>query len=274
MPKIAVDEKYRNLRQMASHPPKPNCMPSLLENLSLPCHKGGGTVMAPSSIDLTAMFLLGIFGTGHCIGMCGPLVVAFPGRTGRYRHHLAYHGGRLLTYTAIGAFMGAAGGGLGWVAKMSGGAPAVWIARSQVMFSLAAAGFLLLFGLGRIGLISEPRWLSVAEPHRIPGVGRLLRSQAAAETGRGLFVLGAMFGFLPCGLSFGAFARALGAGEAAAGAVLTAAFGAGTLPGLLLVGGGASAVARRYRKHSDILSGMLMIAMSLEIAADAVQTLW
>lgn len=248
--------------------------PSFLENLRIPCHKGGGIVMVPSSIDLTAMFLLGIFGTGHCIGMCGPLVIAFPGRTGRYSHHLAYHGGRLLTYTAIGAFMGAAGAGLGRVAAMTGGDPAVWIARSQVMFSLAAAGFLLLFGLGRLGMVSEPRWLSVAEPHRIPLFGRLLRSRTAAETGSGLFVLGAMFGFLPCGLSFGAFARALGAGEIGAGAVLTAAFGAGTLPGLLLVGGGASAVARRYRKHSDILSGILMIAMSLELAADAVQNLF
>ncbi|MCF8078608.1 MAG: sulfite exporter TauE/SafE family protein [Desulfobacterales bacterium] len=229
--------------------------------------------MAPSSIDLTAMFLLGIFGTGHCIGMCGPLVVAFPGRSGGYRHHLAYHGGRLLTYTAIGAIMGAAGAGLGWIAGMTGSDPALWITRSQVMFSLAAAGFLLLFGLGRIGLVQEPRWLSIAEPQKIPGLGRLLRSGAAAETWRGLFVLGAMFGFLPCGLSFGAFARALGAGNMAAGALLTAAFGAGTLPGLLLVGGGASAAARRYRKHSDILSGMLMIALSLELTADAVQTL-
>ncbi len=230
--------------------------------------------MAPSSIDLTAMFLLGIFGTGHCIGMCGPLVIAFPGRIGGYRHHLAYHGGRLLTYTAIGAVMGAAGAGLGWIAGMTGSDPALWITRSQVMFSLAAAGFLLVFGLGRIGLIQEPSWLSVAEPRRIPGLGRLLRSRAAAETWSGLFVLGAMFGFLPCGLSFGAFARALGAGNMGSGALLTAAFGAGTLPGLLLVGGGASAVARRYRKQSDILSGILMIAMSLELSADAVQTLW
>ena len=227
--------------------------------------------MPPSTTDLYAMFLLGILGTGHCIGMCGPLVFAFPAQSGKWIHHLAYHGGRLLTYTAVGAFMGAVGSGLGWIAGIAGGDPLLWIARSQLALSVVAAAFLLLFGLGRIGLFPEPRWLSLADPNRIPVLGRLAGNPAAGDRSSGLFALGLVLGLLPCGLSFGAFARALATGGTGAGAITVLAFGIGTLPGLLLVGAGASSVARRYRAHSDILSGILMILMALSIGADTLQ---
>jgi sulfite exporter TauE/SafE len=230
--------------------------------------------MPPSTTDLYAMFLLGIFGTGHCIGMCGPLVFAFPGRSGKWLPHLAYHGGRLLTYTAVGAFMGAIGSGLGWIAALAGGDPLLWIARFQLALSVVAAAFLLVFGLQRIGLIPEPRWLSLADPGRIPILGRLVGKPTAGDRSTGLFALGLTLGLLPCGLSFGAFARALAAGGIGAGAVTVLAFGIGTLPGLLLVGAGASSVARRYRKHSDVLSGILMILMALSIGADTLQALF
>lgn len=230
--------------------------------------------MPPSSIDLYSMFLLGVFGTGHCIGMCGPLVFAFPGRSGKLSSHLFYHGGRLLTYTLVGAAMGAAGAGLEWIARAAGGDPLLWMARIQILLSMVAAGFLLLFGLARIGLLPEPQWLSQADPSRVPVLGRLAGAGSAADSRMGLFALGLALGLLPCGLSFGAFARALAAGGAGAGAVMVLAFGAGTLPGLLLVGAGASSIARRYRKHSDVLSGILMILMALSIGADAVQALW
>jgi sulfite exporter TauE/SafE len=52
---------------------------------------------------------------------------------------------------------------------------------------------------------------------------------------------------------------------------MTLAFGLGTLPGLLLLGTGASGLARRYRRHSDILSGVVMIAMAASLGADVVQ---
>ncbi|WP_083456754.1 sulfite exporter TauE/SafE family protein [Desulfosarcina cetonica] len=41
-----------------------------------------------TSMDFAALFMLGLLGTGHCIGMCGPLVVALPGQTGRLSAHL------------------------------------------------------------------------------------------------------------------------------------------------------------------------------------------
>ena len=48
--------------------------------------------------SFVALFFLGLSGTGHCIGMCGPLVFAFPGKTGHVSAHLCYHAGRLCTF--------------------------------------------------------------------------------------------------------------------------------------------------------------------------------
>ena len=73
-------------------------------------------------------------------------------------------------------------------------------------------------------------------------------------------------GLLPCGLSYAAFSRAIAAGAPLQGALMLAAFGIGTLPGLLLIGTGATALARRYQRQSDLVAGLLMIAMGLSLA--------
>jgi sulfite exporter TauE/SafE len=138
---------------------------------------------------------------------------------------------------------------------------------------MAAAVFLFFFGLSRLGLFREPQWMSLASPEKIPGYERVIKTAVGERRHTSMFLLGLMLGFLPCGLSFAAFARALGTGGVLSGSVLVFAFGMGTLPGLLVVGTGASKVARRYRKHSDILSGMMMILMGLSLAADAIQTM-
>jgi hypothetical protein len=65
---------------------------------------------AMQNLDLVGMFMLGLFGTGHCIGMCGPLIFALPGRSGKFMSHVWYHSGRVITYVAIGGILGGAGG--------------------------------------------------------------------------------------------------------------------------------------------------------------------
>nr|MBL0714830.1 sulfite exporter TauE/SafE family protein [Desulfobacterales bacterium] len=140
------------------------------------------------SIDFSAMFLLGCLGTGHCIGMCGPLVFALPGQTGRFSAHLAYHGGRLGTYTLIGGVMGGLGGGLRLLAVRMATDPLAAIAAVQVSFGLLAGGLLAVLGLARLGLIREPVWMSGANFSRIPGLGRLMR---AAGHGTDLSMLAA-----------------------------------------------------------------------------------
>lgn len=213
-----------------------------------------------------SMVVLGLLGTGHCIGMCGPLIIAFPGRTGRLASHLFYHLGRIATYTVVGAVMGGIGSGLAGIAVLSGGDYAAWVARIQIGFSGLAALFLIVFGLARLEIIREPEWMSLASPGRIPGFGKIIKSATLNQGWVHLSLVGLMMGFLPCGLSFAAFSRALASGGPLRGAALVFAFGLGTMPGLLLLGTGASSLARRYQKQLDIFAGLLMIYMAAELA--------
>jgi len=217
------------------------------------------------NFDLSSMFMLGLLGTGHCLGMCGPLVFALPGQHRGLGPHLAYHGGRVGMYAFVGLLMGALGGGLRLLAGTLAADPLTWMAAVQTGFGFVAA--ILLGGLGvvRLGLVPEPQWLAMASPSRIPGVGRWLRDASAAGRGAGMWAAGAVMGLLPCGLSFAAFARALGAASPLAAAGLTLAFGLGTLPGLLLLGTGLAPFIRRYRRASDLLAGLLMVAMALQL---------
>jgi hypothetical protein len=220
------------------------------------------------------MFLMGFFGTGHCLGMCGPLVFAFPGQAGGMKAHGAYHAGRILTYSAVGMIMGAIGQAIILIARQSRSNPLEWMAGIQALLALAAGVFMLGFAMSRIGLIPEPEWMAAATPARIPGAGRLLRLTGHPGSGTRMFAIGLVMGLLPCGLSFAAFARALAAADLLTGAGLTLLFGLGTLPGLLLLGTGLSVLARRYRRHSDLLSGIVMTVIALRLLVDGAMALW
>jgi uncharacterized protein len=226
--------------------------------------------MTTSPIDMAALFMLGLMGTGHCIGMCGPLVVALPGQTGRLTAHLAYHGGRLITYGVIGAAMGAAGSGLIRLASAIGASPIVWISRVQMGIGILAGLFLLFFGLSRLGIFAEPQWMAVAVPTRLPGWRRFMATAFGRRHDRDIFLMGLLLGALPCGLSYAAFAKALSGAHILSGAAMALIFGLGTLPGLLAVGAGAGVFLRRFRKQADILTALIMIAMAAKLLVKAV----
>lgn len=220
-------------------------------------------------VDYFSMFLLGIFGTAHCLGMCGPIVVALPGRYRRRRAHLAYHLGRLGTYTLVGALLGAAGHGLTGLFDLAPRQALLWTGRLQVSLSVPVALFLLFMGLARLGLVGEPRWMAVAMPSRLPGYASVMSHALDRRNMLWLLVMGLLLGLLPCGLSYGAFARSLAAGGALEGALLTALFGVGTLPGLLLLGSGAASLFHRFRRRMEIISGLIMIGMGVSLLAKA-----
>lgn len=161
--------------------------------------------------------------------------------------------------------MAAIGKNLPQIAAATSSDPQIWLMRGKIGFALIAGMFLFIFGISRIGLISEPAWITAATPNRIPGYRRIV--QAAMQDGNttGMAVLGLMMGLLPCGLSYGAFARALPVESVIKGMLLTGAFGLGTLPGLLLLGTGVGAIMRRFQRQSDILSGLLMLGMGLKL---------
>lgn len=217
-------------------------------------------------MDLAGMFMLGLLGTGHCLGMCGPLIFAFPGRSGRFIPHVGYHLGRVTTYAAVGGILGGVGPALAGLTGMNAQAEA---ATLQAGLRLMAAALLALLGLIRLGWIKEPGWFGLLSPERIPGFKHAM--DGAANSGRlaVFFAQGLLLGLLPCGLSYGAFAQALAAADAADGSLLVLGFALGTSPGLLLLGTGVAAVVRRYRRQSDIIAGILMLVMAARLIARA-----
>jgi len=179
--------------------------------------------MTPREFSL--VLSLGLARGLHCLGMCGPIVLAYglplpKGR--RLRAHLSYHAGRILTYVLLGALAGAAGGALGLLGRMAGLATGarIFAGAAMILAGLLMAGWFPSNGLARIGGGS---WFSRT-------AGRLLRS------GSNKFFLGLALGFLPCGLVYAALLKALETAGALAGALTMLAFGLGTAAALGAMG--------------------------------------
>ncbi len=174
---------------------------------------------------LGAMAALGLASGLHCIGMCGGIVTAFSaGRGRRWTHTAVFNAGRITSYTVAGALVGALGG-LAWYA--SGGQNALYVLANVV---------LIFVGLHLAGLQSPMRWLEkLGAPlwRRLqPLAARLIQ----VRTLGGAYRAGLAWGWLPCGLVYGALVASAFAGSPAGGAAGMAAFGLGTAPWLLAAG--------------------------------------
>lgn len=175
-----------------------------------------------------ALFLVGLLGGTHCIGMCGGIVGALSlGAASRPSLQLAYNAGRILSYGVAGAIAGALGSAS---LALSDQLPARLILFVLANLMLVALG-LYLMGVTRALAFSE-RFGAKLWRHLQPLTRRYLPARTMAQA----FPLGVLWGWLPCGLVYSALVTALASGSAASGAALMLAFGLGTLPNLLLAG--------------------------------------
>ena len=179
------------------------------------------------STSFFALFLVGLLGGTHCVGMCGGIVGALSMAGGRWSLHLAYNTGRILSYGLAGALAGALGAAsLG----LAGQTTARLVLYVFANLMLVALGLYLLGVTGALALTEkagQKLWRRIQ-----PLTRRFLPARTVAQA----LPLGLLWGWLPCGLVYGALASALSAGSAWHGAGLMLAFGLGTLPNLLLAG--------------------------------------
>jgi sulfite exporter TauE/SafE len=174
-----------------------------------------------------ALVLLGLVSGVHCVGMCGGIVTAFtapqplmPAKN-LWRTQLAFNAGRIASYAAAGALAGLLGSG----------AYAIAAAPAQAVLYAAANVMLVLIGLYLAGLSGAAAWIErLGAPlwRRLQPLAVRLRPHS--------FAAGAVWGWLPCGLVYGALAAAAASGSPARGAAAMLAFGLGTLPWLLAAG--------------------------------------
>jgi sulfite exporter TauE/SafE len=197
---------------------------------------GAGFGLAP------ALFAAGLATSAHCVGMCGGIVAAFSvapaaplhdrrtsksGSLREWPRQVVFSAGRIASYSIAGAGAAALGASAAWAAEARG---------SQALVALLANAMLILLGLH---LASGGRLLARFEAAGLPLWKRLAPYAARFSPGASLphaFAAGMLWGWLPCGFVYGALATAVFAGGPAQGAAAMAAFGAGTLPGLLLAG--------------------------------------
>lgn len=210
-------------------------------------------------ITLLTLFLLGFFGGGHCVGMCGGLSSAFalqlpPGlnRTGLI---VLLNLGRISSYVFIGLLVGAIGQ-IGISLDQTR-----WLQNGLYLF---ANLLLLLLGLYLAGISSlATRIESIGRPvwKRLnPLLNRLLPIQSVPAC----FGVGMLWGWLPCGLVYSASLYALGSGNALKGGLYMLVFALGTLPNLLAMGLFAAQLKNfLQRKTVRLAAGLLVAAWAL-----------
>jgi len=203
-------------------------------------------------------FTTGVFGIGHCLGMCGGLIGALalsePGRRGGLVFQLFYHAGRILTYAGIGALVG-------WIGSALAYAEQFRIVTRGLL--LASDLFVILVGLGTAGLFAWLRasHLEFRAPARLlDGAAVIVRYLPPPLAGLGL---GLMFGFLPCGYLYAVAITAAQSASATTGAVMLLVFGIGTAPGLLAFGGVARWLGLRARSWMLRGAGLMVVAMGM-----------
>jgi len=166
-------------------------------------------------------FTIGLVGSLHCAGMCGPLAMMAPLSSPNPRlttaARLAYNLGRVLTYTLLGALVGALGQAVAWVGIQR------WISITTGILVLAA------FASSKPFFLSTTTSLGVG---RLKGVfGFLLKQRSLGS----IFALGTLNGLLPCGLVYVACTAAATTTHPFLGMAYMAAFGLGTLPMMLAI---------------------------------------
>ncbi|MEI7841629.1 MAG: sulfite exporter TauE/SafE family protein [Gallionellaceae bacterium] len=184
-----------------------------------------------SDFSLFAVLLVGFLGGVHCLGMCGSIVGIFtaqvPKDSPRWPFHLAYSGGRIASYAVAGALVGAIG-------------------QAGLLMRDAVPLQHLLFGLSSLMLIALGLYLAGVwgAVRKLEQLGGGLWKKLQPYTTRLLPVntvpralgLGALWGWLPCGLVYSVLLTALASGSAMQGALIMLMFGLGTLPNLLAIG--------------------------------------
>lgn len=220
-------------------------------------------------LDLLLIIALGFLGSfGHCVGMCGPLTVAFslsqkernPNQLSGFGFHLLLNIGRIVSYALVGAALG----GLGSVFIASGQLAGIGSSLRQAM-AIITGMMLIWFGLRQI----KPNWLpSLPFLHPLQGgLHNRLNSGMSKLAARTRWwtpaLLGGVWGLIPCGFLYTAQLKAVETGNLILGAVTILCFGLGTMPMMLGVGISASKLSANRRSQLFRLGGWVTLTIGI-----------
>ena len=172
------------------------------------------------SPEILAAFLVGLVGSLHCIGMCGPIAIALPvpdsSNLSFFTGRILYNLGRVVTYSFLGAALGLVGSKI----ALAGAQQIVSIVLGVVIIIavLLPQNFKNYFA-------QHPIIQKLAQPLK-SNIGVLFKK----GTFSAMFLIGILNGFLPCGLVYVALAGAISSSDVISGATIMILFGLGTVP--------------------------------------------
>ena len=189
------------------------------------------------NLDFFSAFVIGLLGSGHCVVMCGGIstmlttAISDTARHKKYAIIFAYNFGRIASYSLIGALVA-------FTSSMA----AKNIGFPVAILKTIAGVFLVLLGLY---LGQWLMWLS-----RVEHLGKNVWRHISPHTKKFIpikniksaFALGALWGWLPCGLVYSTLTWSLASADVLNGALIMFFFGLGTLPALLSVSLGTFSV--------------------------------
>lgn len=206
----------------------------------------------PVEISYLTAFIAGLLGGVHCLGMCGGIVGALTfgikqdatslkgSSSASYPYLLAYNGGRIMSYTIAGVLVGG-------ISMLASNLPVL----NNIQFGLQifAAFFMIALGLYIGGWWFGLRKIEKAGSVIWKKIEPISRQFIPVKSPFQAFILGTLWGWLPCGLVYTILIWAISTGNAIEGGLLMLSFGLGTLPLLLAMGVFATSLSTFIRKN-------------------------
>ena len=184
-------------------------------------------------------FLMGLIGSVHCIGMCGPLVMALPiakqTNFQKWQSILLYHAGKISSYTILGILLGLFGSQL----------PLYGV---QENLSIVMGSIMLLYVV--YVFVNKPIFIpsflqfNLLYTFIVKKMGLLFKSKNRAV----FYFIGILNGLLPCGMIYVALTSALATQNILQGGLIMTFFGIGTMPALIMVAVGGQYFGINIRK--------------------------
>ncbi|MFC5474480.1 sulfite exporter TauE/SafE family protein [Paraherbaspirillum soli] len=242
-------------------------------------------------VNLLPIFMVGLLGSVHCVGMCGGIVSAFSmtpaarkfpvavvvragpiaeaGTVDSLLRVIEYNAGRIASYATAGAI---AGGIVGGVRTLASASVVQMIGYWLANLMLATLGLYLMDawrGLSRIEAAGQTLWRRI-QP--------LTKHLMPLDSPLKMLALGGLWGWLPCGMVYSVLLTAMLSGSALSGAAVMLIFGLGTLPVLLMMGMlGACLRSWLQRRSVRFISGLVVLGfgvLGLIRVADGIHSNW
>jgi uncharacterized protein len=236
-------------------------------------------------LELFSAFIIGLLGSGHCIAMCGGITTMLTSAINKPNSYgdiasittknnnasksyskrsllLSYHLGRIFSYSLIGAIVGFTGS----LAAKNLGLPLTFLRFLAAIFLILLGLYLgqWLMWLNRVEALGKYLWkyLSPLAKHVIP-----------VNSPKKALGLGALWGWLPCGLIYSTLTWSLASGSALTGASIMLCFGLGTVPALITLSLGINSVKnlltndnfRKTMAMSLIIYGCYSLIMAYQL---------